>query len=116
MPIVCLHPSVNLREGANLARNAQWALVQYHPWEAREESWMGMDNKGDPQQPKLVEDFFRDWVDSARCPWYIQEQYYDDNNLTFRHVLTDSDHKLTNTLTTTEELKHYGYTSSSKTQ
>ena len=31
LPIVCLHPSVNLREGANLARNAQWALVQYHP-------------------------------------------------------------------------------------
>ena len=33
-----------------------------------------------------MEDFFRDWVYSARCPWYIQEQYYDDNRATFRQA------------------------------
>ena len=42
--------------------------------------------KGEPRGPKYVKDFFRDWVESDRSPWYIQEQYDHDNNRTFRRA------------------------------
>ena len=32
LPIVCLQPAVKLKENDGFARNAQWALLQYHPW------------------------------------------------------------------------------------
>ena len=68
LPIVCMQPRVLLREGAGFARNAQWALVQYHPWKTCGTPWMATDDKGEPQDPELVKDFFRDWAESDRCP------------------------------------------------
>ena len=64
----------------------QWALVQYHPWQNRAESFLATDDKGEPRDPEYVKDFFRNWVESDRCPWYIQEQYDHDNNRTFRQA------------------------------
>ena len=86
LPIVCMQPRLTLREGAGFARNAQWALVQYHPWQNRAESFLATDDKGEPRDPEYVKDFFRNWVESDRCPWYIQEQYDHDNNRTFRQA------------------------------
>ena len=83
-PIVCMQPRVSLREGAGFARNAQWALVQYHPWQNRADRLLATDDKGEPRHPEFVKDFFRNWVESDRCPWYIQEQYDHDNNRGFR--------------------------------
>ena len=38
LPIVCLQPAVKLKENDGFARNAQWALLQYHPWDDRRQT------------------------------------------------------------------------------
>ena len=86
LPIVCMQPRVTLREGAGFARNAQWALVQYHPWQNRAESFLATDDSGEPLEPEYVKDYFRNWVESASCPWHIQEQYDHDNARPFRQA------------------------------
>ena len=76
LPIICLQPAVKLKENDGFARNAQRALLQYHPWQNREVSFLSMDENGDPLQKEFVKKYFREWVESERCPWYLRQQYF----------------------------------------
>ena len=86
LPIVCLQPRVHLREGAGFARNAQWALVQYHAWQNRSDRMLATNDLGEPADPETIKDYFRNWIDSGNCPWYLKEQYDHDNNRKFRQA------------------------------
>jgi hypothetical protein len=82
LPIVCMQPAVRLKENDNFARNARWALLQYHVWSNRLTTFFfEADSNGDPKEPERVKNFFREWVldDSSTCPWYVREQYFNDN-------------------------------------
>ena len=82
LPIVCMQPAARLKENDNFARNARWALLQYHDWSNRLTTFFfEADSNGDPKEPERVKNFFREWVldDSSTCPWYVREQYFNDN-------------------------------------
>ena len=88
LPVVCLQPAVNLRENGGVARNAQWALLQYHPWKNRQERFLATDDNGDPLEKEYVKQYFRDWVETPSCTWYIRQQYFQDNDRPVRAVTT----------------------------
>jgi hypothetical protein len=72
-----MQPAVRLKENDNFARNARWALLQYHVWSNRLTTFFfEADSNGDPKEPERVKIFFREWVldDSSTCPWYVREQ------------------------------------------
>jgi len=64
LPIVCLHPGIKLRENDGFPRNAQWALLQYHPWSKQDRAagFLAMDENGEPLDKEYVRQRFRDWV------------------------------------------------------
>ena len=62
MPVICLQPSVKLRENDGFARNAQWALLQYHPWKDRRERFLATDDNGEPLEKEYVKQYLR------KCP------------------------------------------------
>ena len=66
-----MSPVVKFTEGADFAFGARWALMQYHPWETRN-YFLDM---GDEE----VKKYFREWRQSQRCPWYVKEQYLEEN-------------------------------------
>ena len=35
---------------------------------------------------EYVKQYFRDWVETESCPWYIQDQYCTDNSKALRPV------------------------------
>ena len=86
LPIICLQPNVKLRENHAFARNAQWALLQYHPWKTRQERFLATDDNAEPREKEYVKEYFRKWVESQNCPWYIQQQYFEDNDRPVRGV------------------------------
>ena len=71
MPIVIMSPTVKLTEGPDFAFGARWALVQYHPWNKREH-FLNMDDQ-------TVKECFRTWRAGPDCPWYIVDQYFNEN-------------------------------------
>ena len=79
-PIVTISPSIKLREGADFAFGARWALMQYHPWLDRRE-FLGMSDAD-------VKARFRAWIEEPGCPWYIRQQYLAENA---RHGSTTKD-------------------------
>jgi hypothetical protein len=70
-PVVVMSPTVKLTEGASFPFNARWALMQFHPWVNRNEFLEMPDTE--------VKKFFRDWRKTDACPWYVKEQYLEDN-------------------------------------
>ena len=84
MPIVMMSPVLNLREGADFAFGARWALMQHHPWTDRDQ-FLGMDDDS-------IKAYFRAWAeggsDSSRppCPWYVIEQYERENSKRLRGI------------------------------
>ena len=76
-PVVCISPQIRLTEGADFAFGARWALMQFHPWEDRKE-FLARDDGGNMTDREVVA-YFRTWVESAECPWYVREQYYRDS-------------------------------------
>ena len=80
LPVICLQPAVKLKENDGVARNAQWALLQYHPWEDRGELFLATNDDGEPLEKDYVEQYFRDWVETKDCPWYVRQQYFQDND------------------------------------
>ena len=71
-PIVTLSPLVRVREGPDFAFGARWALVHYHPWTDRRE-FLDMEDAA-------VKGYFRTWIEQAKCPWYVKEQYLSENS------------------------------------
>ena len=71
MPIVIMSPVLKLREGGDFAFGSRWCLVQYHAWTDRR-LFIDMSDAE-------VVIFFRTWVESAACPWYITQQYHSEN-------------------------------------
>ena len=69
LPIVCLQPAVKLKENDGFARNAQWALLQYHPWKDRRERFLATDGNGEALEKEYVKQYFREWVETEGCPW-----------------------------------------------
>ena len=70
-PIVVMSPIVKLTEGPDIAFNARWALVQYHPWTTRQE-FLGLSDEEAKSK-------FRSWRLEPHCPWYIKAQYLSEN-------------------------------------
>ena len=85
-----MSPVLKMREGAQFASNARFALLQYHPWHDRME-FMGMSDAE-------VKTYFRSWIEKGTeqacqlpgisprltgevsgAPWYIREQYSVEN-------------------------------------
>ena len=98
-PIVTMSPVLKMREGAQFASNARFALLQYHPWHNRME-FMGMSDAE-------VKTYFRSWIEKGTeqacqlpgisprltgevsgAPWYIREQYSVENG---KHGSTSKD-------------------------
>ena len=92
LPIVVLQPAVRLKENDGFARNAQWALLQYHPWTDRREPFLATDDNGEPLEKEYVKKYFREWVDSPACPWYLRKQYCQDNDRPVRGVKAAAGH------------------------
>ena len=88
LPIICFQPAVKLKENDGFARNAQWALLQYHPWKDRWERFLATDDNGEPPEKEYVKQSFRKWVETEDCPWYLQQQYFQDNERPVRGVTT----------------------------
>ena len=88
LPVICLQPAVKLRENDGFARNAQWALLQYHPWKDRRERFLATDDNGEPLEKEYVKQYFREWVETEDCPWYLRQQYFQDNERPVRGVTT----------------------------
>ena len=80
LPVVCLQPAVHLRENGGFARNAQWALLQHHPWTDRREPFLATEDNGEPLEKDRVKQYFRDWVGAKDCPGYVREQYFQHND------------------------------------
>ena len=78
MPIVTMSPAVKLKEGADFAFGARWALVQYHVWSDRRE-FIDMADAA-------VKDYFHAWLEQPGCPWYIKEQWEQENSRRLRDV------------------------------
>ena len=70
-PIVVMSPVVKLTEGPDFAFGARWALMQYHTWVDRAH-FLDMSDAA-------VKECFRDWRQSVDCPWYVKQQYLDEN-------------------------------------
>ena len=88
LPVFCLQPAVKLKENDGFARNAQWALIQNHPWEDRRERFLATDDNGEPLEKEYVKQYFREWVETEDCPWYLRQQYFQDNERQVRGVST----------------------------
>jgi len=73
-----LSPVVKLAEGPGFCFGARWALMQRHPWIVRCEL-MDLDDEA-------VKRFFGDWIDSEKAPWYVEEQYINENKKRLRTV------------------------------
>ena len=54
LPIVLLQPTVRLKENFGFARNALWALFQFHPWSDRREPFLTLDANGEPLDKEFV--------------------------------------------------------------
>ena len=70
-PIVVMSPVVKLTEGPDFAFGARWALMQYHAWTDRR-FFIDMPDE-------QVKTFFRQWRLTGECPWYIKQQYSQEN-------------------------------------
>ena len=92
LPVICLQPAAKLRENDGFARNAQWALLQYHPWKDRRERFLATDDNGEPLEKEYVKQYFREWVETEDCPWYLRQQYFQDNDRPVRGVTTATGH------------------------
>ena len=73
-----MSPVVKLREGPDFAFGTRWALMQYHTWEDRHH-FLDM-----PETE--VQDYFRNWLESPGCPWYVLDQYLAENSSKLRGV------------------------------
>ena len=78
---------MTLRENHSFASNAQWALFQYHPWKNRQERFLATDDNAEPLEKEYVKQYFRDWVETQNCPWYIQQQYFQENDRPVRGII-----------------------------
>ena len=70
-PIVVMSPGVKLTEGPNFAFGARWALMQHRAWTDRRHVLDMPD-----EQAKIA---FRQWRTTDDCPWYIKQQYLQEN-------------------------------------
>ena len=70
-PIVVMSPAVKLTEGPDFAFGARWALMQYHAWTERR-FFIDMPDE-------QVKTSFRQWRLTGECPWYIKQQYSQEN-------------------------------------
>ena len=59
---------MKIKENDGFARNAQWALLQYHPWKERRERFLAMYENGEPLEKEYVKQYFREWVEAEDCP------------------------------------------------
>ena len=75
-PIVLISPTFKLTIGADFAFGTRWALMLYHAWTDRNE-FLGMSDSD-------IQKYFHTWIKSDSCPWYILEQYIDENHLSRR--------------------------------
>ena len=66
-----MSPVVKLTEGPDFAFGARWTLMQYHQWVDRAH-FLDMSDAA-------VKECFRDWRQSVNCPWYVKQQYLDEN-------------------------------------
>ena len=69
-PILLMYPSItrtHLAEGPDFAFGARWALMQFHPWVERRRFL-------EPSEED-VKKYFREWVETDACPWYLVEDY-----------------------------------------
>ena len=66
-----MSPVVKLTEGPDFAFGARWTLMQYHTWVDRTH-FLGMTDAA-------AKECFRDWRQSVDCPWYVKQQYLDEN-------------------------------------
>ena len=69
-PIVTISPAIKLREGADFAFGARWALMQYHHWTDRR-TFLDLDDAE-------VASRFRVWRQGDHCPAYVKQQYLDE--------------------------------------
>ena len=76
MPIVMLSPVLKLREGPDFAFGARWALMQHCSWQKRT-FFLEMPDEETQQ-------YFRDWIDTPECPWYVREQYLSETSRPLR--------------------------------
>ena len=83
-PVVTMSPVVKLTEGADFAFGARWALMQYHMWNDRHEFLAPAD--GGKKSDADIKAFFRTWMDSPGCPWYVRDQYFRENPQRARHA------------------------------
>ena len=58
---------MRLKENFAFARNALWALLQFHPWSDRREPFLTLDANGEPLDKEYVKKYFREWVALAGC-------------------------------------------------
>jgi len=77
-PIVILTPVVNLTDGAHFASGARWALLQYHAWSDRR-YFLDMEER-------TVKEYFWQWLETQKCPWYLLDQYLSQNKRGLRGV------------------------------
>ena len=66
-----MSPVVKFTEGADFAFGARWSLMQFHPWSTR--------NYFLEMSDEEVKKYFREWRKSQQCPWYVKEQYLEEN-------------------------------------
>ena len=71
LPVVVLSPVIKLTEGPDLPFGARWCLMQHYPWRDRKR-FLDMTDTN-------VAEYFREWRSSDACPWYIKEQYINEN-------------------------------------
>merc|ERR1711994_184756 len=60
LPVVLLQPTVKLKETEGFARNAQWALLHYHPWADRGERFLATNDDGEPLEKDYAKQYFQD--------------------------------------------------------
>ena len=75
-PIVVMSPVVKLTEGPDFAFGARWTLMQYHTWVDRSH-FLNMSDVA-------AKEYFRKWRQTADCPWYVKQQYLEENGRSAR--------------------------------
>ena len=71
MPVVTMTPALKLGIGSSFSFGARWALMQYHPWCDRRRFVSMSDGE--------VTTYFRAWRLRPECPWYVVDQYLEEN-------------------------------------
>ena len=49
---------------------------------------LATDDNGELLEKEYVKQYFREWVETEDCPWYLRQQYFQDNDRPVRGVTT----------------------------